>query len=107
MSPIIPKSPQILIDEFNNHPALKFANDTIAFQAARTGTSGYQGEEHLEDWLTEAFASLLTFAAMKGYPANVLLSKEVNHDRETQFMIEICDDYHAALLALAESLRKV
>lgn len=30
--------------EFWNHPALKYANSMIAFQAVRTGTSGWDGE---------------------------------------------------------------
>lgn len=34
-------------DELAEHPAMKFANDAIVLAAVRSGTKGYEGEQHL------------------------------------------------------------
>jgi hypothetical protein len=42
-----------LVEEFNNHPAWKTANDAMALQSIRAGTSGYPGPYlHIEDFFT-------------------------------------------------------
>lgn len=45
-----------IIKEFQNHPAIKFANEEIALNAARSGGKGYEGE-NLSDWLRRALIS--------------------------------------------------
>lgn len=43
-----------IIEEFRDHPAMRFANDAIVTEAIRSGTKGYTGEENLVDWLRQA-----------------------------------------------------
>jgi len=40
-----------ILKELKNHPAMKFANDAILLQAARSSTKGYTGGEMLDIWL--------------------------------------------------------
>lgn len=47
-----------IIEDLNNHPALKFANDAITLQAIRQGTKGYTGEENLSDFFYQVLTQL-------------------------------------------------
>lgn len=60
-----------IIKEFQNHPAIKFANDEIAVNALRSGGKGYTGEENLADWLRRALISY-----RKGIEAELLSNSE-------------------------------
>lgn len=46
-----------IIKEFENHPALKFANENIVFNAVRMGGTGYTGEENLTEWLRKTLST--------------------------------------------------
>lgn len=47
------------IEEFNSHPALKFANGIILQEALRSGNRGYGGEENLTQFLERRIPDLL------------------------------------------------
>ncbi len=44
---------------FVDHPAMKFANNTIALSAIRSGGTGYTGDENLAQWLRKSYITLL------------------------------------------------
>lgn len=48
-----------IIEEFKNHPALKFANDAIVLDSLRNGIQGYKGKENLVQFLDRKLTDLL------------------------------------------------
>lgn len=72
------KTKKEILAEFENHPALKFANDAIALQAVRAGTNGYDGEQNLTQWLEEALNSYADHIIEQVMPNKELLQELID-----------------------------